>query len=144
MGVAYKLYVSKIRANAAHKGTHKYMAPEQFSIAEITLKTDIWAFGCVILQICTGTPPFGKLRDYELMKKLDKQVSPLDYCLQMDDITKNCKLIKENPDLRQLLTDCFSFDPAKRPDATDIAASDLFKDEQKQLKNLLFIPGANL
>ena len=28
LGVAYKLFVNKIRANAAHKGTSKFMAPE--------------------------------------------------------------------------------------------------------------------
>ena len=38
-------------------GTPIYMAPEQWR-GEICLKTDIWAFGCVLFEICTGKKPY--------------------------------------------------------------------------------------
>ena len=34
-------------------GTYRYMAPEQLK-SKLSLKTDVWAFGCVLLEFCTG------------------------------------------------------------------------------------------
>ena len=43
-------------------GTLKYMSPEQIkNIA--TLKSDIWAFGCVMLEYYTGIRPFEGLSE---------------------------------------------------------------------------------
>ena len=35
------------------EGTNKFLAPEQFK-GIMTLKTDIWIFGCTLLQLATG------------------------------------------------------------------------------------------
>src|SRR5881397_3213643 len=39
-------------------GTAAYMAPEQAKGRAVDKRADIWAFGCVLLEMLTGTPAF--------------------------------------------------------------------------------------
>ena len=41
-------YNEKEAENAGMAGTYRYMSPEQFD-GKLSLKTDIWSFGCVLL-----------------------------------------------------------------------------------------------
>ena len=43
-------------------GTFRYMSPEQLE-NKLTLKSDIWAFGCVLLELATGLKPYCEIED---------------------------------------------------------------------------------
>jgi len=40
-------------------GTPLYMAPELINDKEYDEKVDVWALGCIVYILLTGSPPFG-------------------------------------------------------------------------------------
>eukprot|EP00918_Siedleckia_nematoides_P001917 GHVU01004427.1.p1 GENE.GHVU01004427.1~~GHVU01004427.1.p1 ORF type:complete len:257 (-),score=56.18 GHVU01004427.1:218-988(-) len=57
-------------------GTPIYMAPECFNEGKISDRTDIWALGCMIIELFGGGPPFDGCSLYTIIKNLaDNQVS---------------------------------------------------------------------
>ena len=57
-------------------------SPEELE-GRIGPKTDIWAFGCWLLQSCTGMAPYEGIEDaegiYDLL--INEKQTPLDYAL---------------------------------------------------------------
>ena len=71
-------------------GTFRYMAPEQLEGREADVRSDIWAFGCVLYEMLTARPPFEGATQASLIaailerqpRALDLAASPLALGLQ--------------------------------------------------------------
>jgi serine/threonine protein kinase len=80
-------------------GTAAYMSPEQARGKPVDKRADIWAFGCVLFEMVTGTQAFAGETISDLLAAV---------------LTKECDLSGVPPRLRGLLRRCLEKDPAKR------------------------------
>ena len=105
------------------------MSPEQLN-GKICLKTDVWAFGCVLLELCTGRKPFdGIVEEVGIIGQLSvRYCSPLQYCMEHKE-TKDYDIIRKNPELRFLLNRCFNFNFVQRPSAYVLEKDSFFAKE---------------
>lgn len=87
------------------KGTRSYMAPEQIRRKVCDERTDVYAFGCVLYELCTGKPPFTGDNPNDLLNKhLSASIpSPL---VHNDNVTK---------DFADLIRSMMSKKPENRP-----------------------------
>ncbi|KAJ3565872.1 hypothetical protein NP233_g7362 [Leucocoprinus birnbaumii] len=96
-------------------GTMHWMAPELLINDDFpsTVKSDIWAFGCVCYEIFTGHTPFHEYSGRRLISVFAGQglITPLTGSHEGDDIEYNIKKVMEM---------CWDFDPKKRPTSESI------------------------
>ncbi|XP_055340227.1 uncharacterized protein LOC129589475 [Paramacrobiotus metropolitanus] len=102
------------------KGTWAFMSPEMIMGNDtgfnIGRKTDIWSFGCVVLEMITGFPRFVKEVDG---KKVDLKTD----LAAMYYIGSGGSPIIPNDipnELRDFVADCLSRDPVTRPGANEL------------------------
>ncbi|GAA3508268.1 putative Ser/Thr protein kinase [Streptosporangium album] len=86
-------------------GTPAYMAPEQLSAGELGLALDVFAWASTVAFAATGRPPFGN----------DAIPAIINRILNLDPLLDGI----EAP-LRDLLAECLSKDPRRRPSAQQI------------------------
>lgn len=87
-------------------GTVIYMAPEIFNNGLSTIKSDMWAVGCVIVELYKGTRTWG---DYTSDSKVKSMVR--------EGLRPSLKNIPSV--ISDLVLKCFAFIPANRPKASD-------------------------
>lgn len=101
------------------------MSPEQLNGC-LSFKVDVWAFGCVLLQFCTGLRPFDDIsNDVAMCMKIFKGESPLDHVLKVSPL--DCDLLEEDPDLKDVLKKCFNHDYQDRFSAEDLSDHKFFE-----------------
>ena len=85
-------------------GTFQYMAPEVIEGEAADARTDIWAFGCILYEMLTGTRPFaGKT-----------QASLLGAILKDDPHSVSAAQPLVPPALERIVRTCLAKDPAQR------------------------------
>jgi len=85
-------------------GTVRYMAKEVARKERYGLSADIYSYGMVVWELCTLTRPFNSASSKEQLNQWVQQPHKLPAVRQI-----------ASPQIRQLLTQCWSEDPQERP-----------------------------
>ncbi len=99
-GLADGFHPGEVRA-----GTPAYMAPEQLSGLEVTIKSDIYSLGLVLYELFTGKRAFEAAKIADLVR-LHQQISP----------ANPSTLVKElDPAVERVILRCLEKEPRARP-----------------------------
>jgi len=102
-----------IRGAEVRSGTPAYMAPEQLSGTEVTLRSDIYALGLVLYEIFTGKRAFAEKVTSALHVQEDR--TPSRPSLVVKDL---------DPIIEKVILRCLETDPSSRPaNALAVAAA---------------------
>jgi len=89
------------------------MAPEQYREEKGSDKSDIYAFGCVLYTICTGSPPWSELNHFQISKK-NLLITKHPFS------DKNVRIKIEETDIKDIIKKCLVFDYTERSNTEDI------------------------
>ncbi|CAM6107925.1 unnamed protein product [Calypogeia fissa] len=90
------------------KGSAYWMAPEVIDPKKFSgLPADIWSLGCSILEMATGSPPFGDMEWYRVLWTVGHGNAPA----IPDTLSETAK---------DFVKHCLEINPAKRPTATEL------------------------
>jgi serine/threonine-protein kinase len=91
--------------NDTAAGTPAYMAPEQFTKGEATVRSDIYSLGLVLYEVFTGRQAFSA-RSMPEYARLHRQTSPTHPSTFVEDM---------DPLAERVILRCLEKDPSKRP-----------------------------
>jgi serine/threonine-protein kinase len=96
-------------------GTPAYMAPEQISGREVSVRSDIWALGLVLYELFTGKPAFDASTREALIRSQEDSspASPSTLVPRMD------------PAVERVILRCLERDPERRPESAITVAAAL-------------------
>lgn len=67
-GVANRVEQTR-STQSANAGSLRYMPPEQFD-EQLTQKIDVWALGCILVQMLSGKLPYhGLVNEFKIMSE---------------------------------------------------------------------------
>ncbi|MEP6995757.1 MAG: serine/threonine-protein kinase, partial [Acidobacteriota bacterium] len=114
-GLAKSLEQSGMTQTGAILGTPYYMSPEQVKGGEADVRSDIYALGVMLYEMCAGQLPFTGRTPYEVMAaRLQKTARPVS------------ELNAEVPSyLRKIIDRCLAVDPKIRYQTIDEILADL-------------------
>ncbi|KAJ5263301.1 G2-specific protein kinase nimA [Penicillium angulare] len=88
---------------STYVGTPFYMSPEICAAEKYTLRSDIWAVGCIMYELCAKEPPFNARTHIQLVQKIrEGKFAPL--------------LDFYSPELKNVIGSCLRVNPDHRPD----------------------------
>lgn len=92
---------------STYVGTPFYMSPEICAAEKYTLRSDIWAVGCIMYELCQKEPPFNARTHIQLVQKIrEGKFSPLPEFY--------------SPELRNVISSCLRVNPDNRPDTASL------------------------
>ena len=103
-------------------GSPYFSAPELLQQQQYGLAVDIWAFGCTVLQMLSGQPPWSSMQL--------KTVPALIHAMQESQPRTPPLPASLGLAVRKLLTCCFKWDPQQRPNAFELLSHDLCNSRQ--------------
>ena len=104
------------------------MPPEQLD-GVMTSKVDIWAFGCVLLELITGKEPYSDMvNEFQISRKMFQGITPLKYALALKGEETAILDKEEMKEIKDLLIVCLKLDHRLRPKASEILKMNLFND----------------
>ena len=86
---------------STYVGTPFYMSPEICAAEKYTLRSDIWAVGCIMYELCQKEPPFNARTHIQLVQKIrEGKFPPLPefYSSELRNTIASC--LRVNPDTR--------------------------------------------
>jgi serine/threonine protein kinase/tetratricopeptide (TPR) repeat protein len=97
-------------------GTPRYMSPEQACGDPVSAASDLYAAGCVLFEMITGTPPYGGASAAELLQKHVMEPSPA-LSERFDG--------EVDTSLEAVVAQALAKDPTERPRSARAMAADL-------------------
>eukprot|EP00038_Savillea_parva_P005502 m.156674 g.156674 ORF g.156674 m.156674 type:complete len:522 (-) comp11725_c0_seq9:89-1654(-) len=88
-------------------GTFNYLAPEAYNDQGFGVEVDIWAMGCLLIEMCTGIVPWQGLQMQQIMMAvaMKRKIPP----------------IPDHVPEPEMVRKCFAYNPKERPTATELA-----------------------
>ncbi len=105
----------EIQQSDVSSGTPAYMAPEQLSGQEVTLKCDIYALGLVLYELLTGESPY---RGRTIAEFAELRRSP-------PDVLPSSLIDQVDPQVERVVMRCLEPDPKDRPASAAVIAAAL-------------------
>ena len=106
-------------------GTPGYMAPEKLEGKPLTLKSDIWSFGMVLIEMLTGEDPFLFYGSHHFSMKGFNQ--------HRENVVNSPGL---SPEAKDLVLKMTSLNPATRPTAQEVLDHPFFKQPSTDEMNM--------
>ena len=107
-------------------GTPTYFSPEIWKKGEISYKSDIWAFGCIVYEMCSLKMPFKGKNMEELKKNICKG--------KIEKISS-----RYSKELWEFIQTLLQSDEEKRPDCDMILKNKIVKEKLNQLSEFNFM-----